>query len=118
MFAKRACGYGVLELEWGGMANHTRGPWAWHIDDSGIDLRTPHSGQLLVMDYGGPPTKRAVLRSAERTDNMGGLMQPAHNLVHSRHSQPGFVQIDSPDAMRNKAMQMGEAAVAKATATP
>lgn len=80
------------------MSTHTPGPWQWYLDDTGIDLRTPHSGQLLVMDYGGKPTKRPVLRFAERTDSMGGLMQTAHNLVKTRHSRPGFVEIDNPDA--------------------
>lgn len=77
---------------------HTPGPWAWYLDDNGIDLRTPHSGQLLVMDYGSAVTRRPVLRFAERTDRMGGLMQAAHNLITTKHSRPGFVEIDNPDA--------------------
>lgn len=77
----------------------TPAPWCWHISDAGIDLRTPHSGQLLVMDFARQsPRGKGVLRFARRTDRMGGLMVPAHKLVTAGHTRPGFVSIDNPDA--------------------
>jgi len=81
------------------MDKHTPGPWKWYLDMHGmIDLRTPHSGQLLVMDYGSMPTKRPVLRFAERgPDDRGGLMLPANKMV-GELVKIGFVDIDNPDA--------------------
>lgn len=78
---------------------HTPGPWMWYHDiNGGIDLRTPHSGQLLVMDYGSLATKRPVLRFAERVDRMGGLMKPARDLLPTNPPAIGFTTIDNPDA--------------------
>lgn len=82
------------------MSKHTKGPWSWFCNGGSIDLRTPHSGQLLVMDIGtGTTVGKPKLRFSERSDNMGGLMKSAGAFVPEESLNfHGFTLLKNPDA--------------------
>jgi len=82
------------------MSKHTPGPWAWMQSGNGyIDLATPHSGRLIVMDFVRHGMQRAQPRFAVTGDDQprgrrGGLLCTASELI----AQHPAALLDHPDA--------------------
>jgi len=82
------------------MSKHTPGPWAWMQRGYGyIDLATPHSGRLIVMDFVRHGMQRAQPRFAVTGDDQprgrrGGLLCTASELI----AQHPAALLDHPDA--------------------
>lgn len=55
---------------------HTKGPWGWFGNESGIYLATPDRGRTYVMGF-----RRHGLQGAQPTFREGGIMRPAAELV-------------------------------------
>ena len=77
----------------------TPGPWKWYKDLYGWSLRTPHSGQLIVLDV--TPAKKGTIRFSDRGNRggkCGGIMSAIGDYVGGATGKQGFFDVENADA--------------------